>query len=68
MDKVKVMRHGRVVEVPNCAPMILEVGVMGIPGRPGEKGEKGDKGDKGDGGGVETTIDPIELAVIDNLF
>lgn len=79
MDKVRVMRHGRVVEVPNQAPLILEVGVMGIPGRPGEKGDamtfedltpeqkaelKGDKGDKGDAANVAS----IDVAVIENLF
>ena len=82
MDKVRVMRHGRVVQVPNQAPMVLEVGVQGIPGRRGEKGEsfeyedltaeqkqelKGDKGDKGDPG-QDAHILPIDVAVIDNLF
>ena len=33
------LRHGRVVQVPNQAPMVLEVDVRGIPGRQGEKGE-----------------------------
>lgn len=82
MDKVRVMRHGRVVEVPTQAPAVLEVGVRGIPGRAGEKGEplqfedltaeqkqelKGDKGDKGDPGD-NAQIEPIDVAVIDNLF
>ena len=81
MDKVRVMRHGRVVQVPNQAPMVLEVDVRGIPGRPGEKGEalryedltveqkeelRGEKGDKGDPGDAQ--IAPIEMSVIDNLF
>ena len=82
MDKVRVMRHGRVVEYPAQAPTIFEIGVPGIPGRQGEKGEKGDamtfedltpeqkaelKGDKGDPGD-DAQIVPIENAVIDNLF
>ena len=81
MDKVRVMRHGRVVQVPNQAPMVLEVDVRGIPGRQGEKGEallyedltveqkeelRGEKGDKGDPGDAQ--IAPIEMSVIDNLF
>ena len=81
MDKVRVMRHGRVVQVPNQAPMVLEVGVQGIPGRQGKKGEalryedltveqkdelRGEKGDKGDPGDAQ--IIPIEMSVIDNLF
>ena len=81
MDKVRVMRHGRVVQVPNQAPMVLEVDVRGIPGRQGEKGEalryedltgeqkeelRGEKGDKGDPGDAQ--IVPIEMSVIDNLF
>ena len=81
MDKVRIMRHGRVVQVPNHAPMVLEVDVRGIPGRQGEKGEalryedltveqkeelRGEKGDKGDPGDAQ--IIPIEMSVIDNLF
>ena len=81
MDKVRVMQHGRVVQVPNQAPMVLEVDVRGIPGRQGEKGEalryedlteeqkeelRGEKGDKGDPGDAQ--IIPIEMSVIDNLF
>ena len=81
MDKVRVMRHGRVVQVPNQAPMVLEVDVRGIPGRQGEKGEalryedltveqkeelRGEKGDKGEPGDAQ--IIPIEMSVIDNLF
>lgn len=79
MDKVRVMRHGRVVEVPTQAPLVLEVGVMGIPGRPGKTGEKGDpmtfedltpeqkaelKGDKGDAANVVS----IDVSMIENLF
>ena len=82
MDKVRVMRHGRVVQIPNQAPFVLEVGVQGIPGRRGEKGDplefedltveqkqelKGDKGDKGDPG-QDAHILPIDVSMIDNLF
>lgn len=78
MDKVRVMRHGRVVQVPRDAPMVIEIGIRGMPGAPGEKGDamtfddltpaqkealKGEKGDPGD-----SQIEPINVAVIDNLF
>lgn len=41
-DQVRVMRHGRAVQIPTQAPMVVEVGVRGIPGPRGPKGEKGD--------------------------
>lgn len=41
-DQVRVMRHGRPVNIPTQAPMVVEVGVRGIPGPRGPKGEKGD--------------------------
>lgn len=79
MDKVRVMRHGRVVEYPAQAPTIFEIGVPGIPGRPGEKGEamtfedltpeqKAElKGERGEPGDVANVVS-IDISVIENLF
>ena len=38
-DQVRVMRHGRAVNIPTQAPMVVEVGVRGIPGGRGQKGD-----------------------------
>ena len=58
--------------------MVIEIGIRGMPGAPGKKGDamtfddltlaqkeslKGEKGDPGD-----SQIEPINVAVIDNLF
>ena len=83
-DRVRVMRHGRVVQFPTHAPTVVEVGVRGIPGGRGPKGEKGDalkfedltdeqkaelKGPKGDKGEDGSSfIVAIDAAVIDKLF
>lgn len=37
-SQVKVMRHGRLVQFPTQAPMIIEVGIRGIPGARGKSG------------------------------
>lgn len=78
-DPVRVMQHGKVVQIPNSAPMIIEVGVRGVPGAKGEKGDamtfedltpeqkeelRGPKGEKGDSGEVSS----IDFSMIDNLF
>ena len=78
-NQVKVMRHGRLVQIPSHAPLVVEIGVRGLPGGRGEKGDslkfedltpeqkaelKGDKGDPGDAKDIVS----IDVAVIENLF
>lgn len=80
-NQVRVMQHGRVVQIPTQAPMVVEVGVRGIQGGRGPKGDpllfedlteeqkaelKGEKGDKGEDG--TSNIIAVNPADIDNLF
>lgn len=79
MPEVKVMKHGKLVQIPATAPLVVEIGMRGLPGGRGPKGDcfkfedltpeqknelKGEKGDKGD-----TAEAPVAgVSDIDNLF
>lgn len=80
-NQVRVMRHGRVVQIPTQAPMVVEVGVRGLPGGRGPKGDplrfedlteeqklelKGEKGDPGRDG-VDSYV-VADIADIEKLF
>lgn len=75
-ERVRVMHHGKVVPIPNQAPMVIEVGVRGVPGPKGDSLTFDDltaeqkaelKGEKGDPGDVSNVI-AIDTSAIDNLF
>lgn len=76
MAEVKVMKHGKLVQVPTATPVVVEIGVRGLPGVRGLKGDplkfedltpeqkeelKGEKGDQ-----PEVTV--ASVADINNLF
>ena len=80
-ERVRVMRHGRVVQFPTQAPMVVEVGVRGLPGGRGPKGDplrfedltdaqklelKGEKGDPGRDGADGVVV--ADIADIEKLF
>ena len=80
-NQVRVMRHGRVVQIPTQAPIVLEVGVRGLPGGRGPKGDplrfedltpeqkaelKGEKGDPGQDGASGVVV--ADIADIEKLF
>lgn len=79
MAEVKVVRHGKLVQVPTATPVVVEVGMRGLPGGRGPKGDplkfedltpeqkeelKSEKGDKGD----QPEVAVASVADIDNLF
>ena len=80
-ERVRVMRHGRVVQFPTQAPMVVEVGVRGLPGGRGPKGDplrfedlteaqklelKGETGDPGRDGADGVVV--ADIADIEKLF
>lgn len=82
MAEVKVMRRGKLVQVPTTAPVVVEIGMRGLPGGRGPKGDPGDamtfedlteeqklelKGDKGDKGDTPV-LNVASAADIENLF
>lgn len=80
-NQVRVMRHGRVVQIPTQAPIVVEVGVRGLPGGRGPKGDplrfedltpeqkaelKGEKGDPGQDGVCSFVV--ADITDIEKLF
>ena len=80
-NQVRVMQHGRVMQFPTQAPMVVEVGVRGLPGGRGPKGDplrfedlteaqklelKGEKGDPGRDGADGVVV--ADIADIEKLF